>query len=522
MSPLFFLIRKSLKNIIKSAFKKPLVLIGYLFVLLLLGGSLALAFFMPSGSVNQNPPEMFKGIMVLASGVLYYSTLKMGIDKGSSYFRMADVNLVFPSPLKGNHVLLYGFLKQLAGTLLFIYLAVAQIPNLKNNFMINNYGVWMILLAVVMYSLAFPLVSIAIYSWTTKVKVRKVWAKRVLDIVALAAVLVFILRLSASGQFAVALQEVFGSPAAQYFPLIGWTAAIASAGVTGFTFPAVFGLSAMLLVIVGLLISFLRMKVDYYEDVLEATEYAETVLKAKKEGNTMGLNTKIKSNVKQKLNGTGARVLFSKQILELRKTSFFLFLDRTSITIILSAVIFKLVMPDEAGTMNLIIILAFSVYMLLLFQMQGRLGQELSKPYIFLIPDSPARKLFYTTLPEHVKNLFDGAVLFILSGILFKANPLLVPACIITYVLFGAVFTYTDVLCRRLFGSVHSKALLIFIKAIAALLVELPGIIAAVIVLVISGSQLLCIITMGGWSFTLAFMLFMFSQGIFKNLESAG
>jgi hypothetical protein len=170
--------------------------------------------------------------------------------------------------------------------------------------------------------------------------------------------------------------------------------------------------------------------------------------------------------------------------------------------------------------LTLATILFFAAYMLLLTQMQGGIGKELEKHYIFLIPASYAQKLFFATLGEHVKNLFDGFILFVLSGILVKAKVETVISCIIAYVLFGAVYTYGDILARRIFGRIHSKNVMIFVKAIANLLMVAPGIIGGVFVLTFTESEFLMLCFIGAWSFVLAVTLFVFSTGIFKNLET--
>ncbi len=521
MSPIVYLLKTTLKNLVKGAFKKPIVLIGYLFALVFIIGMFVAAF-IPSGMIRNAPPELFKGIMMLVFTFLYYTTLKLGVDKGSTYFRLSDVNLIFTAPIKPNQVLLYGFIKQIGGTFLLLFLALCQIPNLRNNFVMKPYGVAVILLAVVAYALAYPLIGMVIYSWASKEKSRKKLVKRIFDMGAVAVGVLFLLSIVQTKDILVSIDQVFNHPVAHYFPVIGWTGSIAAAAVGEITTEFYVGAVGMLLLILGASIALYRMNLDYYEDVLEGTDYVEAAYKAKREGRNMSFNLKVKDKVNQRIKGVGGQAIFTKHLLELRKTSLFFMFDRTSLVIIFSSLIFKFVMPEEIGDMGLFLVLCFSVYMLMLFQMQGRLNLEMERPYIFLIPASSLNKLFYVTLSEHLKNLVDGSLLFILAGILFKGDVLTILACIFSYVAFGAVYIYNDVLSRRLFGWVHSKTLLIFIKAIVSLLVLLPGIIGGAILYSITEIQLLMIVTMGGWSFILALTLFMFSSGILNNLESAG
>lgn len=521
MKALLFIIRRALKNLIKGVFKKPSLLIGYIFIILFIAFMLISSFILPSGLIRSGSPGLFSGIMSLVFIFMYYTTLKLGIDKGSTYFRMADVNFAFTAPIMPNKILLYAFIKQVGGTFLFLFIAMCQIPNLRNNFAMQPYGIWLVLLSVIMYALSYPLISMILYSWATKSSGRKKLLRRLFDGLALAVVVLFLISLAGTRSFADSLGRVFDNPVARYFPVIGWTSSIASAAMTGFTPEFWVGAVGMVLLIIVAIVTLYRMNPDYYEDVLEGAEYVEAALKAKREGNNLKFNLKVKNKVNQKLSGAGAGSIFFKSLLELRKTSFFMFVDRTSISVIIAAVVFKFIMPDEISKLNLSILLFFAGYMLLLMQMQGGFGKELEKHYIFLIPASSAEKLFFATLVEHVKNLFDGFILFTLSGILFKASVDIVISCIITYAFFGAVYTYGDILTRRIFGRIHSKGVQIFVKAIANILMIIPGIIGGVIAFAITESEFLMICVIGGWSFILATTLFVFSSGILNNLETA-
>lgn len=520
MKAMLFIMRRSLKNLIKGVFKKPALIIGYIFITLFVVLMLVASFAMPAGLIRSGSIELFVGIITLVFIFMYYTTFKLGIDKGSTYFRMSDVNLAFTAPIKPNHILLYAFIKQVGGTFLFLFIAICQIPNLKNNFDMKPYGTWMILLAAMVYALSYPLISMVIYSWATKKAGRKKLLKRSLDIAALAIVALTLLSLAKTRNIVDSLGDVFNNPIAKYFPVIGWTSSIATASIKGFNTEFWVGLVGMFVLILGSVVALYRMNLDYYEDVLEGTEYIEAAMKAKREGNNMTFGVKIKDRVKQKLSGTGASAIFFKHLLELRKTAYVLFFDRSSVSVIIAAIVFKFIMPNEAQVLTLSMILFFSLYMLLLLQVQGRLGSELEKHYVFLIPASSFEKLFFVTLGEHTKNLFDGAVLFILSGILFKAPITTIISCIITYVLFGAVYIYSDILTRRLFGRVHSKGLMVFIKVIVNILIIIPGSIAAGVVMAITESELFMICALGGWSFVLAVTLFIFSAGILNNLET--
>lgn len=101
--------------------------------------------------------------------------------------------------------------------------------------------------------------------------------------------------------------------------------------------------------------------------------------------------------------------------------------------------------------------LFFSAYMLFFFVVQGKWPLELEKPYIFLIPESNGRKVLYATLTENIKNLFDGTLLFIVAYFLYETTIPVVLLCIVNYVLYGAVYIYSDIVSRRLLAVYTAK-----------------------------------------------------------------
>lgn len=524
MSALGYLLKRMLVNTIKSIFKKPVVLIGYIAATVFVVLMIVASFLMPSGNLNAGSPEMFRAVLTGVFAVILYFSFRMGIDKGSTYFRMSDVNMLFPSPLRPNQIMIYGFFRQIGGTLLLMMITLFQIPNLKNQFVMKPYGPLVILLSVVIYMLAYPVFAMLIYSFTSKSKARRKLGKRMLDGLAVLVALLLLLSLYQTRKIDLALINLFDNSAMNWVPVLGWIRMVVSAAVDGIGPLFWLGLGLTVFTVTVFTAWVYRVNLDYYEDVLEATEFTEAAYAAKRSGNNMQFNVKVKTKVKQGLSGGGGKAIFSKCMLVKRKTSLLLFFDRTSLIIVIASVAFKLFMPDEAGDgfSSLFAILAFSVYMLFLFSVQGLWAGELEKPYLYLIPASSAEKLFYATLSDNIKNLLDGILLFAIAGILFKADPVLVVLCMLSYASFGAVFLYGDVLARRMFGGVHSKGLMMFIKLFFTLLILVPGIVGVIVIGMAFESTMLMIAAFGGWALFAAFVLFTLSLSVLDNLEMAG
>lgn len=520
MSPLLYLVRRTLANIIKGLAKKPALLALYIVLALLFVGMLVLIFIMPSSMVFDRDPAMFRSIITGLTIVLFYFSIKQGIEKGSSFFRSADVNLVFTGPFRPNDVLLYGFIRQLGGMLAAMFVAIFQIPNLKNQFALQPYGVWIVILAVAVYALSYPVFGMAVYAFTSKSAARKRIAKGVLNAAVVLVMLVFLYQLYETRDLLKAVYGTFDGAAMNWIPIIGWMRGIAAAAVDGINVWFFTGLGLTLASIAAFIIILYRLNLDYYEEVLEATDYREAALAAKREGKNMQFNLKVRRKVNASLFGWGAASLMGKNFLELRKSSFLLFFDRTSITVIIAALAFNFIMPAEIPY-RMFMVLAFSVYMLFLMLIQGRWPAELGRHFIFTLPARPLEKLFFVTASDHIKNLIDGTTLFVIAGVLFNATVPLIIACILSYVFLGAVFIYGDVMARRLFGSIHSKPLVIFLKLFLTLFVVAPGVTLAVVITVLTHIELLAVAAFGLWALVAAGAVFAISAGIFKNIEAA-
>ena len=87
----------------------------------------------------------------------------------------------------------------------------------------------------------------------------------------------------------------------------------------------------------------------------------------------------------------------------------------------------------------------------------GKWESELKNPYIFLIPDSPLKKMWYATLMEHVKAFADGCIICIPIGIFWHVPVIEIIYCILIYTVLQADRLYTMVIVQSLLGEVFGK-----------------------------------------------------------------
>lgn len=516
MNSLLYLVGKQLKNIIRKLTSKPLALIGYIFIGIMLLGSMVMLLLMPSGTVNHGSNELFSAIFTGLIIIAMYFSLKRGIEKGSSYFRYSDVNFVFTSPIKPNKVLLYGFIKRMGTSLFIVLFSMFQLPNIKNNFALKGYGVWLMLLAVLFYSLMSHIPGMILYTFTSVSNKRRVITKRALDFLVLAFTFGLLMQIFEKRNVMEAFVQYLNSGIFAVIPIVGQLRTIVAAAVYGVDSYFYYSVLILIAMLAAFILILYKTDPDYYEDVLGATEHTERLIKAKREGKGVEVNKKIRK-VKGGFSSKGAKVFFEKHLLEYRKTSYFFFFDKTSLMVIMFGIMFKFIMPHEAG--SIFFTLFFSAYMLFFFTMQGKWPMELEKQYIFLVPESNSSKLLYCTLTENIKNLIDGILLFAISYFIYDASIIVAFLCVVSYTFYGAIYIYIDVLSRRLFGKVHSKPMLIFAKLFVSLFVIMPGIVLMAILYYGLKDEILAALAVAVWNFMATAILFMFSKSVLNNIE---
>lgn len=519
MRPLFYILKKSLKNSIRELARKPLTLIAYILMAIFFIFMLVMSFIAPSGLLHKGSAETFGALVLMAILVVVYFGIRQGITSGNSFFRLADVNLVFTAPISPKQVLVYGFIQQFFLILMVVLFISFQIPNLKNNFAIGPTGILVIIVSVILLFFSMQLIGMLVYSISSKSARIRSNLEKALNILVGLFLAGFMVALLERKDLMQAAAVYLDSRVFNYIPLIGWFKILLMAAVKG-TGPVFFIDLALVLASIALMIFVLyALKTDYYEDVLAATEYREQMLKAKKEG-SVGWNLKNTGarKVTYEYTKTGAAAILQRHILEYKKTGLF-FVDKFSLVIIAIGIASKYFFPFS----SMKTVLYSSVYMLFFFSMQGKWVQELGMPFIYLIPARSAAKVFYATLTEILKNGIDGLLLFTVAGLMFKADIVTIALCALSYMTFGAVYTYGDVLARKLFGQAHSRNLAIFVKMLLLLFIFAPGIIiSAVSGFIFNGTgytDYISFLALIVYNILACVIMVLLASGIFEKLE---
>lgn len=479
-SALTYITFTKLKNQLKELFKKPAKLIYVIFFLALI------VFTVFSGNTAQaETGEVFRDMRELIAGVLAFYTamfillVNNGFNNGSSMFTMPDVNFLFTGPFRPQRILFYGLLKQLGTSLLLGFFLLFQYSWLHNLYGITFAHLLYILIGYALTIFFAQFIAMLIYSFTSANPAkRKIW--KICFYIIMAAFMISIaLQGMQNGSFALQpIVEAATSTLAFLFPVVGWLTCIVFGLFTGNLISVVLGSILCAILLIALVCIIVFSHADYYEDVLKTTEIAQSAITAKKEGQMTEMvpqNVKVGKTGFQK--GVGANTFYYKHVIENRRSRL-LILSPMALIFAVVTIFFALLIGNDLGIYG---IFGFSVYMQIFSIATGRFNLELLKPYIYLVPEPPFQKLFYSLKESIPSFLLQAIIIFVPLAFIMHLEPIDVIFCIIAHTTFSFLFLTSNILEERLFGGSGSKFIMIFFYIVALLVLSAPGIILAVV-----------------------------------------
>lgn len=458
MGTIWYLYKKSFKNRVKKALRKPITYFGLVFFLIY---AIAVPF-----SFNILLEEFdFKSVDKLVAiftifvfWIIPVNFISYARRKGL-LFRNSDVHFLFPTPLTPKKILLYAHLKNL-----LVYVVVTILVMLAAIFMFHT-PLWQAILyffvAMIMENILESSVMILLYG-SEKIgeKGRKAVEAVSYILIAVFVVIAFVKYLEQGFSMEMVLDYLLCDEI-QMVPVVGW---YISAVHLIFMGPSLLNIVCTVLYTLftaGMFLLAYKMECsgEYFEDAMKFAEDYQEVLKRKQDGQMarMGKKEKFgKATVSYK--GGGAKALFYKQLLEYKKSRFFFFDAHTLIMLavgVLLGYIWGQDMMVEKKEFILPVAMAYVVFCT--SAVPGKWAAEMKSPYTFLIPDTPMRKLWYATVWEHIKAAICGVVIALPFGFLFQLPPLQIVLAVFLYVCLQACKLYNLVLAEVLVGDVLGK-----------------------------------------------------------------
>lgn len=501
-SPLVYLTVVKLKNQLKEAVKHPAKLIYVVFLaamllLTVIGGR--------DAEMELRPLYELTAIMVLFYSLMFLMTFINGLNGGAGnypMFTLSDVSMLFPSPLKPNKVLFYGLTRQLGLSLLLGFFLLFQYSWLHSLYGLEYVHLILIVLGYGLCLFLGQVCAMAAYTRTSGNEN----AQRIVRYVVYGVTIGFVAWMlytcapqitvgaNSDEMFSFALYGALESGAeflstiGIFFPISGWAAGViggiftgnyASVGICALLMIATFAIALLLVV---------KNKNNYYEDVLQTAEVAQSAITAKKEGQPAEVTPKKVRVGKTGLGkGSGSSALFYKHLLENRRSGVFIFSKMTVIfmlTTIGCAVMYSFMFNEDGdNTAAFVAVFTMSTYMQMFSESMGRFSWEISKPYIYLIPEPPFKKLLWATAETLLADCVEAVCLFVPVGVIIGLGPLDTVLCIVARISFSLLFTSGNMMVERVFGTVRSKGLILFFYIISLMILAAPGVVLGVVLL---------------------------------------
>ena len=450
MKNLFYVTYREFINRFRKALKRPvtyLFLAIAVFYVVVVGASL----FSVAKKVHFNNAN---GLVIVITALLLFAlptSFYMYARRKGIIFKPSHAHFIFNAPISPKRVLLYGALKNILMDAIFgivIFLAGIisfEVPIWK---MVLVFLIW-----VGMTGLQEAGIVILLYG-NEKVSVEKMGKASKLILALLGLVALFFFWYFRKFGFSVAsVTGVVTHPVFQMLPIIGWNMSIYQLILLG---PTTLNTICSLLYLVstaGILFAAWKMPCagGYYEEAAKFADDYQTMKQRSKKGETGNGKEKYRK-IKGHITGTGAKAIFQRQLLEYKKARFFIF-NTMSLVCFFIAFIFARTYGNRATKYNGVILLGILAYVIFCTAgYSGKWEKELERSYIYLIPESPVKKMWYATQMEHIKSLIDGSVMSIVIGIGWKIPVWQIISAILLYVIFQACKMYMRIFALYILG----------------------------------------------------------------------
>jgi len=478
-SPLVYLLLMRAKNTVKKFFKSPgrivlALLLVACFAVTIVGGNEA--------SLERGEGRDIRELYAIAYvfyTVMFAMTAGNGFGKGASLFKMADVNLIFTGPFRRQTVLFYGLVQQLGTSLLVGFFLLFQYTTIAQFYEITYLDLVWLLLGYGLSVFSGQLFAMTAYTLTSgSEKARRIWKSVFYGVLIAAAGYALIVLLPDRVHFFANAAQLLSQGPMLALPVSGWLTLGVRGLMTG-TLSDVLLSSGGTVFAMGILVELVtRSKREYYEDVLSATEQTHAALTAQKEGR-MPTEATARTRVKKRGigAGAGASALYYKHMLENRRSSYFL-LEPTQLIFAVISIVFAFIMQAEGGILAGFL---FAAYMQMFSPSMGRMGKELLKPYIYLIPESPVKKLFWALAECLPKLALSSLITYLPVALICGLDVPEAVVCTLAGFSFGVLFMTGYMAIERLFSGLTIKPLVMVIYFVVMIVLAIPAIVVAVL-----------------------------------------
>ncbi len=499
MTAISYLIVMNVKNAILDTLRHPLKLILYLLIIIGMVYGAVMGF----AAGDTDAGEFIRGLTAESHGrllsgvylaVLFFISIPVmlkGLSSGTSFFSLSDVHNLFVAPVSERLILMYGIGRQLATMLILLITFAAYGGMLINTFNLEPWETLLLIVGIGLMLILVQLTTLIIFTLSCCHPIRATIIKYIIFATAFGSVGIVVGNLFING---ITLENTFQSitlPVLEWIPIAGW--------MHGFIF-GIMEQDTMRMLIFGVLIivmifssivALANFNSDFYEDVLSGAEgyheFKENIRSGKMSERMLMGDRKIKIGKTGINRGFGARAIFYKHLKEGSRRSKLMFFNINTVVLILITLVIglgmRIAMPAVDPTIIYLAVSIICAYVQFFFSAASDWVKELTKPYIYLIPDSAVKKLVMAAATGLIKPFTDGFIAFFILSAFIRGELCDILVSALVYGSFGSVYIAANILAQRLVGVDSTGGVFITFYMSVIVLTLLPGIILGVVVL---------------------------------------
>ena len=359
---------------------------------------------LPAGEDAAAIAEAAAGAVVLA----IFAFMAMGADKnGSRIFLPADVNVLFPSPMRPQSVLLFRLTTQLGVSLLAGFYLLIQLPNLVGNLGLSLWSGLIIVAAFCLTVLTGTLLRVLLYILAaTYPRVKRGLRPGLYAVLALVAA-GYLIALRGGRGYLWTAADYFGGHMSRLIPFWGWLKAACGCAAAGQMGTSAIYLAATVLGGAALVWVIWHIRADFYEDAMaKSEETAELLARAQSEKGA-GVVVRRKKDRSDRLrrdgmhHGAGANVYFFKAMYNRFRFAHLGLFTKTLETYLLAGLAVGLLSHQAWAVAGALGVMTF-------FRAMGNpLEQDAGMDGFLLVPESTFSKLMWSMLGVLTNCLLD-------------------------------------------------------------------------------------------------------------------
>ncbi len=533
MNAILYMLGKNVKNGIIDTFRHPLKLIVYGLIAASLVYAVIRGFTMDPDVENKLDPRILYGAFL---AILYFISIPImlkGLSTGSSFFTMGDVNNIFTAPISPKKILVYGIGRQLATSLFLVVCFSAYGSMAVRMFELDIGNALLLVGGIALMLLIVQMITLLIFCICSAKPSLIPYIKYFIYLLAVYALGTTIAYMFISGINLESLYTAISMPYLEYAPFIGWVHGLIFGILYGNMLNTVIYGSLLLFCCILSIVIFRLTKLDFFEDVLSNAESYYEFRENIRTGNVGEYSIgSSKSMLRRKgiSKGSGASAIFFKHLREGARRSRFMFFNINTIVLLGVTAVIGFGMksffngPDKA-TVIFIANTVICAYVQFFFSAAGDWVKELNKPYIFLIPDDPVKKLIMAGATSIIKPFIDGAVSFVLLWIITGGHFVDALVCMLVYGSFGCIYISSNILAQRIVGISGNRGVFITFYMGIMVLLMIPGIAAGIMLLSSISAELTGIaaaflgLPVLIWNIFISFMIFLMCRNLLNNIE---